>query len=115
MSGPVPADGIPPPLNRSMVKNMKNSPINGCDNCADPVMVTLREKEIKRLTSRVSIFRCPKCGCLILDDIMGWKGSGTVFRAIQEMIDDYMKDYGKRERGVVTTGNDGDHPSNAGK
>lgn len=64
--------------------------IDGCDNCADPVTVTFSEKAVQRANERIAIFKCPKCGCLILDDIIGFKGSGTVFRATQQMIDRYV-------------------------
>jgi hypothetical protein len=64
------------------------SAVNGCEVCADPVTVSLRETAIKRWTASIAVFRCPQCGCLILDDVYGWKGSGVVFRATPEMIDD---------------------------
>jgi hypothetical protein len=59
------------------------------------VTVSLRETAIKRWTASIAVFRCPQCGCLILDDVYGWKGSGVVFRATPEMIDDYVKKSGQ--------------------
>jgi hypothetical protein len=73
--------------------------LEGCNHCADPITVVLREKAIQRLTDKIAVFRCPECGCLILDDMLGFKGSGTTFRATAEMIDAYVQESGKRDCG----------------
>lgn len=69
--------------------------VNGCTMCADPVTVVLRGEPVERRTASIAIFRCPQCGCLILDDVYGWKGAGVVFRATQNMIEDYVKKNGQ--------------------
>ena len=63
----------------------------GCDYCADPLQVVLHEKPQERLTVSVALFRCPRCGTIILDDMYGWKGSGVVFHATPEEIEEYLK------------------------
>ena len=76
---------------------MTKTDIQGCPGCADPLNVSLlRENEVLQLNNSIAVFRCPHCGCLILDDVLGWKGSGIVMRATKEMILRYA-----RERGVT--------------
>lgn len=76
---------------------MTDADIRGCHGCADPLNVSLsRESEVLQLNNSIAVFKCPHCGCLILDDVLGWKGSGIVMRATKEMILRYA-----RERGVA--------------
>jgi len=72
---------------------MANDDIKGCDFCADPLNVSLRrENEIRQLSGTIAVFRCPRCACLILDDVAGWKGAGVVFRATEDMIAKYVEE-----------------------
>jgi hypothetical protein len=65
----------------------------GCELCADPVQVSLEPgTEVRRVDAMIAILRCPRCGCLVLDDILGWKGSGVVFRATEESIARYVRE-----------------------
>ncbi len=76
---------------------MTNDDIPGCHDCEDPLNVSLRrENEVLQINNSIAVFRCPHCGCLILDDVLGWKGSGIVMRATKERILRYA-----RERGVA--------------
>lgn len=75
--------------------------IPGCSFCGDPLNVSLKpELEIRRLNGAISVFKCPQCGVLVLDDIMGWKGSGVVFRATMVMIADYARKNGVPESSI---------------
>ena len=62
-----------------------------CARCLDPLAVTLHEPPYRRINHEVFIFRCPECAVLILDDIVGFKGHGTVFRASEGEISAYIK------------------------
>ena len=78
--------------------NDRSNPLNaaiarapGCERCSDPLAVTLHEPPYRRINHEVLIFRCPACSVLILDDIVGFKGHGTVFRASEADIAAYIK------------------------
>ena len=67
------------------------SPAASCNRCVDPVAITHHEAPCRRITPEVFVFRCPACGGLVLDDIVGFKGHGTVFRASEADIEAYIK------------------------
>lgn len=66
------------------------APAASCPRCVDPLAVTLHDPPCRRVNHEVLIFRCPECGTLILDDIVGFKGHGTVFRASEAEIAAYL-------------------------
>lgn len=63
----------------------------GCARCADPLAVALQEQAVQCPAPHIAVFRCPACGCLILDDAVGFKGAGTVLRVTPAMIDSYVR------------------------
>lgn len=80
-----------------MTRNHANPPERAkapsatCERCLDPLAVTLHEPPYRRINHEVFIFRCPACATLILDDIVGFKGHGTVFRATEAEISAYIQ------------------------
>ncbi len=70
---------------------MKRRPEPVCGRCADPLAITLTEPPYRRINHEVSVFRCPACGTLILDDFVGFKGHGTIFRATEAEIAAYIR------------------------
>lgn len=48
-----------------------------CQLCINFENIIYKEKPILSQGS-VAVFRCPKCGNIIVDDILGWKGSGEI-------------------------------------
>ena len=75
--------------------------IDDCRRCRDPLSIVAPENKVCDKTSNIAIFRCPECNGLVLDDSIGWKGSGVVFRATEEQIERYLED------GTVPTVHDG--------
>lgn len=71
--------------------------LEGCGQCADPVALTTAA--LRRVNERIAVFQCPGCGCLILDDVVGFKGAGTCFRATEKMIERYIRESASRDCG----------------
>lgn len=64
----------------------------GCMLCQDPLAVTVPAHQVRLASPNVAIFRCPGCGGLILDDAVGWKGSGVTAHVTEEEIEAYLRE-----------------------
>ena len=61
-----------------------------CEHCRDVVALALSSAPRIQVTSIISVVKCPGCGALVLDDYLGWKGSGVIFRRTVDEILDYI-------------------------
>lgn len=87
----------------------------GCPSCADPLAIALKEKPLERPTADIAVFKCPACGCLILDDMQGPKGAGLTMRATRETIDRHVKEHGGPFAAPPAFARAGEFPPPAGK
>lgn len=63
----------------------------GCATCRDPLAVTRQQPVFQRVSAEVLLYRCPDCGNWILDDIVGFKGHGSVLRGTRAEVEAYLR------------------------